>query len=171
MPQLDFAQFPPQLVWLVLSFVVLYLGLSRYILPRLSDLLLERRTRIANDVDEAELLERDKEHSLARAEETLAKARRAGEAHVQEAATAASGEAEAAFAKAAARARDDADAAADALKAQRLKGEAALAAASHELAASLLSGVLDEEADEAAHGERLKTLTQELLAASASEEA
>jgi len=91
MPQLDFAQFPPQLVWLVLSFVVLYLGLSRYILPRLSDLLLERRTRIANDVDEAELLERDKEHSLARAEETLAKARRAGEAHVQEAATAASG--------------------------------------------------------------------------------
>ena len=58
MPQLDFSTFLPQIFWLFFSLSILYLILSRYALPRISDVIEERKDIIAHDIDKA------KEYSL-----------------------------------------------------------------------------------------------------------
>ena len=58
MPQLDFSTFLPQIFWLFISLSFLYIVLSRYALPRVSDVIEERKDIIAQDIDSA------KEYSL-----------------------------------------------------------------------------------------------------------
>ena len=58
MPQLDFSTFLPQIFWLFISLSFLYIVLSRYALPRVSDVIEERNDIIAQDIDSA------KEYSL-----------------------------------------------------------------------------------------------------------
>lgn len=53
MPQLDFSTFLPQIFWLLFSLSILYLILSRYALPRISDVIEERKDIIAHDIDKA----------------------------------------------------------------------------------------------------------------------
>ncbi len=54
MPQLDFATFPNQIFWLVVTLVVIYLILSRVALPRIGGILAERAGTITNDLAAAE---------------------------------------------------------------------------------------------------------------------
>lgn len=54
MPQLDFATFPNQIFWLVVTLVVLYLLLSRVALPRIASVLADRQGSIQRDLDQAE---------------------------------------------------------------------------------------------------------------------
>lgn len=54
MPQLDFATFPNQIFWLVVTLVAIYLILTRMALPRIASVLAERRGTIANDLATAE---------------------------------------------------------------------------------------------------------------------
>lgn len=56
MPQLDFATFPNQIFWLIVTLVVIYLVLSRIALPRISAVLAERSGTITNDIAAAEEL-------------------------------------------------------------------------------------------------------------------
>tara|TARA_X000001036_G_scaffold425591_1_gene451951 strand:- start:510 stop:989 length:480 start_codon:yes stop_codon:yes gene_type:complete len=53
MPQLDFSTFLPQIFWLFISLSFLYIVLSRYALPRVSDVIEERNDIIAQDIDSA----------------------------------------------------------------------------------------------------------------------
>ena len=53
MPQLDFSTFLPQIFWLFISLSFLYIVLSRYALPRVSDIIEERKDIIAQDIDSA----------------------------------------------------------------------------------------------------------------------
>ena len=53
MPQLDFSTFLPQIFWLLISLSFLYIVLSRYALPRVSDVIEERKDIIAQDIDSA----------------------------------------------------------------------------------------------------------------------
>ncbi len=57
MPQLVFADWPPQLVWFLLSFVVLYLLMARLALPRIAGVLDSRERRRTTDLEMAEGLQ------------------------------------------------------------------------------------------------------------------
>ncbi|MFV2001715.1 MAG: F0F1 ATP synthase subunit B' [Paracoccaceae bacterium] len=54
MPQLDFATFPNQIFWLLITLVVIYFVLSRIALPRIGAVLAERQGTITNDIAAAE---------------------------------------------------------------------------------------------------------------------
>lgn len=75
MPQLDFATFAPQLIWLTLVFGVLYLVMARVALPRIATVIEERRDRIADDLDTAAQLKNDTDDAIASYETALAEAR------------------------------------------------------------------------------------------------
>lgn len=75
MPQLDFATFAPQLIWLAITFSVLYIIMSRVALPRIATVIEERRDRIADDLDTAAQLKRDTEDAITSYETALAEAR------------------------------------------------------------------------------------------------
>jgi F-type H+-transporting ATPase subunit b len=74
-PPLNPENFAPQLIWLALVFVVLYALLSRIVLPRIGEVIEERRDRIRRDLDSAEHLKRETEAALAAYDKALAEAR------------------------------------------------------------------------------------------------
>ncbi len=84
MPQLDFATFAPQLVWLTIVFGVLYLVMARVALPRIATVIEERRDRIADDLDTATQLKRNTEDAITSYETALQDARAKAHAIAQE---------------------------------------------------------------------------------------
>ena len=75
LPQLNASDFAPQLFWLAVTFGALYFILSRWSLPRISEVIEERRNRIQRDLDEADRLKDETEKALAAYEHELAAAR------------------------------------------------------------------------------------------------
>jgi F-type H+-transporting ATPase subunit b len=75
MPQLDFHDFPPQVVWLVITFVVLYVIMAKLAIPRISDTLEKRQAAIQRDLDAAEKASEDTRALVAAYEKRLADAR------------------------------------------------------------------------------------------------
>lgn len=75
MPQLNPHDFAPQLVWLVITFVVLYLIMSRLAIPAISDTLEKRQGKIQSDLDAAEKASEDTRALVAAYEKRLADAR------------------------------------------------------------------------------------------------
>ena len=64
MPQLDFSTFLPQIFWLFISLSFLYIVLSRYALPRVSDVIEERKDIIAQDIDSAKEYSAESEKAI-----------------------------------------------------------------------------------------------------------
>ncbi len=85
MPQLDFTVFAPQLVWLAISFITLYVVLAKFALPPLGRILAERKSRIEDDLAQAARLRDEAEQALANYETALAQAREKAAAMAQEA--------------------------------------------------------------------------------------
>ena len=74
-PPLDPANFAPQIIWLAISFALLYALMSRIALPRIGEVIEERRDRIQRDIDAAEALKAETEKALKGYEGSLADAR------------------------------------------------------------------------------------------------
>jgi F-type H+-transporting ATPase subunit b len=74
-PPLDPTGVVPQLFWLALTFGLLYLLLKRFALPRVGEVIEERRERIDRDLAKAEALKADTEQALASYERALSEAR------------------------------------------------------------------------------------------------
>ena len=75
LPQLDADTYPTQIFWLVVTFVILYLIMSKVALPRIAEVLEERQERIADDIETAERLRAEAASVQAEYEKALAEAR------------------------------------------------------------------------------------------------
>lgn len=84
MPQLDVATFVPQLVWLAITFGLLYLLMARIGLPRVGGAIEARRHRIDDDLAKAAQLKAEAEAVMTAYQSTLAAARAEAQAAVNE---------------------------------------------------------------------------------------
>jgi F-type H+-transporting ATPase subunit b len=75
MPQFFLEDFAPQIVWLAISFALLYWLMSRVALPRIGDVLQARQERIASDLDKAQQFREQAEKAMAEYEAALQTAR------------------------------------------------------------------------------------------------
>jgi F-type H+-transporting ATPase subunit b len=74
-PPFDFSTFPSQIFWLVLTFGVMYVVLSRVILPKMENTLARRADQIAGDLDQAAKLTEEVAAVSAASERRMAEAR------------------------------------------------------------------------------------------------
>lgn len=84
LPQLNPEWFPSQIFWLIVTFVILYVVLSRNALPRVSEVLEERQDRIDGDLQKAADLKAESQRIIADYEAKLAKARGEAQAVLKE---------------------------------------------------------------------------------------
>jgi F-type H+-transporting ATPase subunit b len=61
MPQLEITTYPSQIFWLVVSFLILYLIMSRVIIPKISSVIKRRESEIKNNIHVSEQMYKDTE--------------------------------------------------------------------------------------------------------------
>lgn len=84
MPQLDPLDWGPQLIWLLLTFGVLYLLMMWVALPRIGRVIDKRAAHISGDLEAAEKVRRETEEAIASYEQALAEAKQKAHAIVDE---------------------------------------------------------------------------------------
>lgn len=136
MPQLDTATFLPQLVWLAITFVILYLLMAKLALPRVADVVEGRQRRLDTDLAEAARLKTETEAAIAQYEQALATARAKAQAIAGDTRTKLAADA------AALRARVEAE-----IGEQTKTAEARIATAKQQALASLTSVAADAASD------------------------
>jgi F-type H+-transporting ATPase subunit b len=144
MPQLIFADFPPQLVWLVVTFGFLYVMMAKVALPQVARVLDARAAKIAGDVAAAEKLKTEAATALRDYEAVMAEARAKANAAIQDAAqkaAAASAARQAEFAAVLKERSDAAERRIAAARAEAMAGIAAVAGEATSAAVSRLVGV------------------------------
>ena len=85
MPQLNPLDWAPQLIWLVITFGVLYLLMKWVALPKIGSVIEMRQGRIAGDLEAADKLRRETQEAIAAYEQALAEAKARAHGIVQEA--------------------------------------------------------------------------------------
>lgn len=75
LPQLDTSKFAPQVIWLAISFALLYVLMARVALPRISQVLEERQDRVNDNLEKAQTLKAEAEGVAEAYETALAEAR------------------------------------------------------------------------------------------------
>ena len=94
-PPFDPSTFASQLLWLVITFGIFYLLMSKVVLPRIAGILEVRKDRISQDLDEANRLKEESDHAHAAYEQELAEAKQRAHTIGQEAKDKAKAEADA----------------------------------------------------------------------------
>lgn len=74
-PPLDPTTFPSQLLWLVITFGLLYILVRSVVSPRVGSVIEERKNRVKGDIALAEEIRRDTQLELARYTQSLGEAR------------------------------------------------------------------------------------------------
>ncbi|HEX5932194.1 MAG TPA: ATP F0F1 synthase subunit B [Methyloceanibacter sp.] len=84
MPQLNPLDWGPQLLWLLITFGILYLLMVYVALPRIGSVIEARAARIAKDLATADKLRRETEEAIAAYEQALAEARQKAHAIIEQ---------------------------------------------------------------------------------------
>jgi len=161
MPQLDFHSFAPQLVWLVIAFVALYLVMSKLAVPAISDTLAKRQAKIQGDLDAAEKANEDTRALVAAYEKRLADSREESRRLQREQAEADSGVAAARFAELGERLNGRIAEAEKRIAGQRDIVMAGLEQMAGEIAQSAYAKLAGQPADGAALGAKVAAATKE----------
>jgi F-type H+-transporting ATPase subunit b len=83
MPQLNPLDWAPQIIWLIITFGILYLLMLKVALPRIGSVIEARADRIAKDLATADKLRRETEEAIAAYEQALAEAKQKAHAIVE----------------------------------------------------------------------------------------
>lgn len=75
LPQLDTSTYPSMVIWLAISFAVLYVLMAKVTLPRIAQVLEKRQDRIDDNLDKAASLKAEAETAAQEYEKALADAR------------------------------------------------------------------------------------------------
>ena len=75
MPQMEFADYMPQVVWLVITFATLYVLMAKLALPRITDILETRQRRLDHDLELSEKLRDEAQTTLAEYDAAIVSAR------------------------------------------------------------------------------------------------
>jgi F-type H+-transporting ATPase subunit b len=84
MPQLNPLDWAPQLIWLLITFGLLYLLMAKVALPRIGAVIDARADHIKKDLAKADKLRRETEEAIAAYEQALAEAKQKAHAIVEE---------------------------------------------------------------------------------------
>lgn len=84
MPQFDPEVFSPQLIWLAITFVILYVLMARIALPHVGEVIEARQNRIEHDLEGAASFKANAEAVLAEYEKAMADARAKAQALLAE---------------------------------------------------------------------------------------
>jgi F-type H+-transporting ATPase subunit b len=84
-PQLNPLDWAPQIIWLIITFGILYVLMKRVALPRIGSVIEARQARIAGDIETADKLRRETQEAIAAYEQALAEAKAKAHAIAQEA--------------------------------------------------------------------------------------
>jgi len=85
MPQLNPLDWAPQLIWLVITFGILYLLMKWVALPKIGSVIEMRQGHIAGDLEAADKLRRETQEAIAAYEQALAEAKARAHGIAQEA--------------------------------------------------------------------------------------
>ncbi len=160
MPQLDFATFPNQIFWLVVSIIVLYFIVAKVALPRIGSVIEDRHNAVANDIEQAAEFKRKAEEAEAAYNAALTEARAQAMQIAGEAKAEIKADVDAAIAKAdaeiAAKAAESA-VRIDEIRASALKAiEEVAGVAANDIVAAIMPSAADDKALKAAVAARLK---------------
>lgn len=82
MPQLDISTFSTQIVWLVITFALLFLVMWRLAVPRISDALEQRQNRLDDNLNKAAEFKKEAEAAIEAYEKSLAEARQSAHSQI-----------------------------------------------------------------------------------------
>tara|TARA_S200000501_G_scaffold150328_1_gene141762 strand:+ start:6540 stop:7037 length:498 start_codon:yes stop_codon:yes gene_type:complete len=82
-PQLDISTFLPQIVWLIITFGVLYILMAKLALPRIGSILEQRQNRIEDNLGMAQNLKRESEADAKAYEAAIVEAREQARSSIQ----------------------------------------------------------------------------------------
>lgn len=74
MPQLEIQSYPSQIFWLIVCFFSMYFIMAQIIIPKIADIMEQRRQKIDSALEKAMTIKQQAEKSLQKYEDALAKA-------------------------------------------------------------------------------------------------
>src|SRR5262249_15442607 len=83
MPQLNPLDWAPQIIWLIITFGILYLLMVKVALPRIGGVIYALAANIAKDLAEADKLRRETEEAITAYEQALAEAKQKAHAIIE----------------------------------------------------------------------------------------
>lgn len=84
MPQFDLSTFQPQIIWLIITFSILYWVMARKALPKIAQVLEERECRISDDIESARQMRDESEAVMDAYEQSISAARQSATAKLRE---------------------------------------------------------------------------------------